>query len=227
MPCRALTIVMLGGFMLGSGGSLGPALAAPDTPVEFVRALGGEAISVLGDSRISEETRTIEFRRLLGEGFDLQTIGRFALGRYWRRASVQERREYATLFEEFVVIAYASRLGQYAGETLHVDGARTHGDHDTIVSSEIRSSSGRAVRVDWRVRDRDGDYKVIDVVVEGLSMAITQRDEFSSVIQREGGEVSGLIAPPQPVSSAKRSTRTTTRAPAAAIRRASVERRGR
>ncbi len=196
MPWRALTIVMLGGFMLGSGGSLGPALAAPDTPVEFVRALGGEAISVLGDSRISEETRTNEFRRLLGEGFDLQTIGRFALGRYWRRANVQERREYATLFEEFVVIAYASRLGQYAGETLHVDGARTHGDHDTIVSSEIRSSSGRAVRVDWRVRDRDrdGDYKVIDVVVEGLSMAITQRDEFSSVIQREGGEVSGLIA---------------------------------
>ena len=159
----------------------------------FIRSLGDEAITTLGDDTLDDRAREREFSRLLHAGFDLKTIGRFVLGRYWRRATTEEREEFHELFGQFVVKTYAARLGQYAGETLHVGNARTYGTGDTIVSSEIRIANAPTVRVDWRVRNRAGEHKVIDVIVEGLSMAITQRDEFSAVIQRSGGRVEGLL----------------------------------
>jgi len=167
--------------------------AEANSSATFIRSLGEEAIAKLADNALDERTREREFRSLWYDGFDLKTIGRFLLGRYWRRATTEEREEFQELFGQFVVKAYYARLGQYAGETLHIGNSRTDGRRDTIVSTEIRAPNVPTVRIDWRVRERAGEHKVIDVIVEGLSMAITQRDEFSAVIQRSGGRVEGLI----------------------------------
>ena len=86
-----------------------------------------------------------------------------------------------------------ARLGQYSGEKFKVTGARADGDKGTIVDSNILRDPQPAVRVQWRVRQRDGHLKIVDVVVEGVSMAVTQRSEFASVIRKRGGQVSGLI----------------------------------
>ena len=175
--------------LLGSAASA----AESNSAATFVRSFGDEAIATLADDALDDRTREREFRRLLNAGFDIKTIGRFVLGRYWRRATAEERQEFQELFGEFVVKAYAARLGQYVGESLHVGASWTDGTHDTIVNSEIRTPNAPPVRIAWRVRNRAGEHKVIDVIVEGLSMAITQRDEFSAVIQRSGGRVEGLI----------------------------------
>ena len=126
-------------------------------------------------------------------GFDLRTIGRFILGRYWRRATRAERREFEHLFEDYIVATYAARLGRYKGETLVVGSARGDGNGDMLVNTEVIPRQGPAARVEWRVRGNAGNYKIIDVVVEGVSMVITQRSEFASVIQRSGGQVAGLL----------------------------------
>lgn len=166
--------------------------AEVDDPVGFIEQLGVEAIEMLADPALTEQERISEFRRILVAGFDLPTIARFVLGRYWRRATTEERREFESLLEDYIVTTYAAQLGRYRGETLAVGAAR--GEGDILVASEIVPREGPPVRVDWRVRGGPGSYKVIDVVVEGISMVITQRSAFASVIQRSGGRVSGLLS---------------------------------
>ena len=166
--------------------------AEADDPVGFIERLGVEAIEMLADPALTEQERISEFRHILVAAFDLPTIARFVLGRYWRRATTEERREFESLLEDYIVTTYAAHLGRYRGETLAVGAAR--GEDDILVASEIIPSEGPPVRVDWRVRRGSGSYKIIDVVVEGISMVITQRSAFASVIQRSGGRVSGLLS---------------------------------
>ena len=168
--------------------------AQVDDPVGFVERLGVEAIEMLADPALTERERTSEFRRILVAAFDLPTIARFVLGRHWRRATIEERQEFQSLLEDYIVTTYAARLGRYRGETLAVGEAHGEREGDILVASEIIPREGLTVRVDWRVRGEPGSYKIIDVVVEGISMVITQRSAFASVIQRSGGRVSGLLS---------------------------------
>jgi phospholipid transport system substrate-binding protein len=170
--------------------------AHADKPEKFIASLGDRALQVLVLGSQGPSKRDAAFREILDEGFDLPLIGRYALGRYWRRATSVQRREYVKLFEDFIVVTYVARLGEYSGETLRVVSSRPD-DQDTVVISEIVLEGRPSIRVDWRVRNGDPDHselKIIDVVVEGISMLLTQRDEFASVIQRSGGNVEGLLA---------------------------------
>ncbi len=171
-----------------------PAAAQAETPSEFVAGLGDNAIRMLVEEGVSDDDRIANFRQLLIKGFDVPLIGRFVLGIHWRRANPEQRTEFAELFEKFLVQSYAARLGQYGGESLAVKAVRAGSQNDTIVSTEILQKGRPPVKVDWRVRSGESSHKVVDVIVEGISMVITQRDEFSSVIRRSGGNVEGLLA---------------------------------
>lgn len=160
---------------------------------DFVSRLAERAIEGLTDKNVSLVERTQRFRHLLTEGFDVPQIGRFVLGRYWRVATEDERAEYLRLFEDFIVSNYATRFGEYAGENLKIGAATRTGEADITVSSELIRPNGAPVRVEWKVRQQDGGFKITDVAVEGVSMTITQRDDFSASIQRNGGKVEGLL----------------------------------
>jgi phospholipid transport system substrate-binding protein len=165
--------------------------AAAQDAQAFIAALGQQAIQVLGPG-VPEAQRLAQFRALFHNDFDVPEIGRFVLGRYWRVATPQEQQEFLGLFQEYIVRAYSARLGEYAGEPFRVTGARPAGDQ-ILVSSAIARPSG-PVGVDWYLANRGGRLLITDVYVGGISMAVTQRDEFASVIQRNGGSVAGLIA---------------------------------
>jgi phospholipid transport system substrate-binding protein len=160
----------------------------------FIEELANNAIDFLSDEELSKDQRINKFKALLENRFDMRTIGRFALGRYWRAASEAQRSEYDRLFEKMIVDVYSARFEDYGGQTLSITGSRAEGKNDAIVMSSITQDNGPDVRVDWRVRYKDGRYRVIDVIVEGVSMALTQRSDFASVIQRGGGDVGVLIA---------------------------------
>jgi phospholipid transport system substrate-binding protein len=158
----------------------------------FVANLGNQAIQVLGPS-VSPVQRVARFRQLFQDDFDVPGIGQFVLGRYWRTASPEEQQEFLRLFQEYIVQAYAGRLGEYGGEPFRVLGSRPAGD-ETVVSSQIDRPNGGRVLVDWYLINRGGAPKITDVYVGGVSMKVTQRDEFASVIQRNGGRVDALLA---------------------------------
>lgn len=161
---------------------------------KFVESMAQRGIDFLGRESLSAEQRKAEFRKLLRSSYDMATIGRFAMGPYWRSLSKPQQAEYQRLFENMIVEVYSNRFGDYKGQKLEVRNGRTENDSDVIVNSFIvPAGGGEEVQVDWRVRNRDGQYKVIDVVVAGVSMALTQRSEFASVIQRGGGDVGVLL----------------------------------
>src|SRR5215470_8450540 len=169
-----------------------PATAAAD-PATMISNLGSRALEVLGKDA-TQQQRVARFRELLREDFDVPGIARFVLGRYWNTATEEQRAEFVKLFEGYIAVAYATRLAEYAGEQFKVTGSRPDGD-GAIVSSHILRPAGSApIKVDWRLTGRNGNYKISDVSVDGISMAVTQRSEFASVIQHSGGQLQGLIA---------------------------------
>jgi phospholipid transport system substrate-binding protein len=160
-------------------------------PRAFIAALGNQAIQVLGPS-VSQSQRIARFRQLFQSDFDVPGIGQFVLGRYWRTASPEEQQEFLRLFQEYIVQSYAAQLGEYGGEPFRVTGSRPSGN-ETVVTSEIDRHSGSRIVVDWYVVERGGAPKISDVYVGGVSMKVTQRDQFASVIQRNGGKVDALL----------------------------------
>lgn len=160
----------------------------------FIDSMATRALEFLGNTTMSQEQKKSSFRNLLNESFDLDTIGRFVLGRHWKTATTQQRSEYLTLFRKMVVEVYAKRFSDYKGQKFETRGHRTDGDKDTVVTSYIVPGDGPEVQVDWRVRYKGGRYQIVDVIVEGVSMSVTQRSDFSAVIQRGGGDVQVLLA---------------------------------
>lgn len=159
----------------------------------FITGVADRGIDFLSDQSLSNEEKTQKFEKLLSESFDLKTIGRFTLGRYWRTASEDQRTEFLELFEQSVIDSYSRRFKEYKGEDVTIDGASAKGEGDIVVKSFIVPPGGQKVQVDWRVRKKGGSFAIIDIIVEGVSMALTQRSDFASVIQRGGGDVQVLI----------------------------------
>jgi len=158
----------------------------------FMNKLWDQTVEVLSKKSPSAE-RLARFRQLFQADFDVPGIARFVLGRYWRSASEQEQQEYLKLFEDYVVFVYGTRLSSFNGETFKVRGSRAD-DSGTIVSTDIISPKGEApIKVDWRLITDHGSFKINDVIIEGISMLVTQRSEFASVIQRHGGQVGELL----------------------------------
>jgi phospholipid transport system substrate-binding protein len=160
----------------------------------FIEKLADQAIGALTEPGVSREEREARARVLLNENFAVPTIAQWVLGRYWRSATPEERRQYLELFEDLIIVTYVDRFTRYSGEDLKVTRTvRAEDGGDVLVYSEISRGGGQPFEVTWRVRERDGGFKIVDVYVEGVSMGQTQRSEFASVIQNSGGKISGLL----------------------------------
>jgi len=167
----------------------GAGAADPDL---FMSQLWAQTVEVLSN-KVPRAERLARFRQLFQADFDGPGIARFVLGRYWRSATEQEQQEFLKLFEDYVVFVYGTRLSSFSGETFKLRGSRTDAS-GIIVSTDIISASGDApIKVDWRLITDHGSLKINDVIIEGISMLVTQRSEFASVIQRHGGQVGELL----------------------------------
>lgn len=161
----------------------------------LIDGMAGDAISVLSAPGRSDTQIATKFHQILKQNFDITGISRFVLGRFWRSATPDQLTEYASLFEDYVVGIYANRFKQYSGETVSVIGSRVDGDN-VIVSSTINLTGGaKPVLVEWKVSNDDaGAPRVEDVIIEQVSMSITQRSEFSTIIQNGNGKVDVLLS---------------------------------
>jgi phospholipid transport system substrate-binding protein len=178
-------------LLLGAGTLAAPPRAAAQAdPVAFINQLGVQAIQVLGPG-VGPAARVQRFRELFGADFDLPGISRFVLGRYWRVATPEQQQQFEGLLREYLAQAYAGRLAQYAGEKFAALSAQQQGN-ETVVLSEITTNEGSKIRVEWHLTN-NGGWKIVDAYVAGVSMAVTERDEFASVIQQGGGSVQFLI----------------------------------
>lgn len=186
-------LIVTAGLAWSPASEAGP---AEDSARGFVKSLAERALGTL-KADMPKPERDKQFHQILAEGFDIPAIARFSMGGYWDKASEAERQEYLKLFQDLVVQTYSARLASvYNGQKLDVGAARPDGKVGMWVQSKIVSPdpADEAVRIDWRLRQPGGDkHKVIDVVVNNISMVVTQRDDFVAVLQRNGGDVKGFL----------------------------------
>ena len=188
-------------FLLVFGLALPPAeLAANEEPTNgeartFLASLGERAINVARDKAAPKEDRETRIRALLREGFDLKIIARLVLGKHWRKMSDDQRKEFVDVFEGAMVQQSLTIFGRYTNETFDITSVGPDRTNPKLIAitTNIKQSNGAAAKVDWRLRKRGEGYKIIDIVAEGVSMALTLRQEYSAVIERSGGKVDGLI----------------------------------
>lgn len=159
----------------------------------FIATLAEKAVNALTQENTPRPEKVRRFRELLHEHFDVKRIGAWVLGRYWPVATENEKQEYLDLFEQLIISTYVDRFSTYSGETLTVTGAAIKGEEALVSSRLNRPAGGEPIDVEWRLQERAGALRIIDVTVEGISMGQTQRSEFASVIRNKGGQVSGLI----------------------------------
>ena len=165
-----------------------PARAAAEAsdPRTFVERLGGEVVGILKSPDVKVSDRQRRFQTLFVQTFDAPTIGRFVLGQYWQRTSEDQRRSYLELFTDYVAAIYAVQFSHYEGQTFKATGVQPVAGGDSAVDAEIERPGKPPIKVTFRVR-REGDaLKIVDVMVEGVSLIVTKRDEFASVLGREG-----------------------------------------
>ena len=166
------------------------AAAQENSASDFVRALGGRVIDILKNDPYEARRRDLH-DEFMG-AFDVETMARFAAGAYWRRADARQKQEYLKLFGDYVATLYANRFGDYAGQEFKVNGQHPTTENDVSVDSTIIQAGKPPVKVNFRVRKTSDGYKIVDVYVEGISLLITKRDEFTTVLAREG--MDGLLS---------------------------------
>jgi len=164
--------------------------AAEEAPAAFIRALSTQAFAVI-HSDMPFASKAAYFGQMVRQEFDVTGICRFVLGPHWRTASPAERRGFCIDFAERLVDFYGRRLAQSGDGDFVVTGSHSVPD-GVIVSSRIIPQQGAPIAVDWRLGIKDGVYKIKDVAIDGVSMALAQRSEIAALMARGGGQVGML-----------------------------------
>lgn len=192
----ALAVGIVGGGLLAGPGT---ALAADPSPEQVVQALAEDIWATLHDNGVDEERRVDELTVLFEGRTDVALISRLALGRYWHQLSEEQRQDYEELFRDVVIRGMARRLNSYAEnangpieERFRILNSATAGKHDTLVRSKVFPTNGQPLALDWRLRAGTAGPVIIDLIVEGASLLVSQRSEFAAVIERHN--LDGLLA---------------------------------
>lgn len=190
---------MRAGFLLALGICGVLALTAPMQPAKaaddagsFIAQTADKVLALARNKALSDAELKRQLHVIADQDFDAPRIAQFVLGRYWRTATEAQRRQFVAAFENYMVQVYASRFRQYSGAQFKVVGQRQEGN-DAMVTTEIERAQEQPARVIWQLAKLPNGYKITDVSIEGISQAVTYRQEFQSVIEQHNGQVSALI----------------------------------
>ncbi|MBT6591946.1 MAG: ABC transporter substrate-binding protein [Rhodospirillaceae bacterium] len=171
----------------------GPEVINPDGAILALKQMSHDAVAILNDAQLSHGNRTAKFHGLMKRDFDMPLMARFALGRHWKRADAQQRTAYVEAFSKFLLHNYATKIAGAKLVRFDVLKAKRAGKRDVMVQSRVVRGNGQVLKLVWRMRQRGGQYRVIDVVAEGISLALTKRQEFAAILKANGGNVAPLI----------------------------------
>jgi phospholipid transport system substrate-binding protein len=162
---------------------------------QFVQAQVVHVLSVLNDGGQSQADKVRSLRAIIDQIADLPRISTFALGKYARTATPAQRERFDTVFRDYAEGVYATRLSEYHGESFKITGSVINRPGDVIVNTVIFGGKlSEPATTTWRVLASGTSWKVVDVQVNGIWLAITQQQDFVSTIDNNGGNIDVLIA---------------------------------
>ena len=186
------------GFIQGTAAFAAAATVAPlpafaeESAEDFIARISSQILSVVNSSAPSD-TKKKQFREMLNTYADIPTIAVFSLGKYARRLNEKDRETYYGLVVDYISHIFALHADGFGGEKVSILGSSKRSEREMLVSSKVRFPNGRSLPVAWRVLKNPKGYKVFDVSVNGIWLAIQQRSEFTSVIQRNNGSIKALL----------------------------------
>jgi len=184
---RPALLVLATAFVVGLFGA--PVRAADDTQA-FVQGIGDRVVEVLKQDLPQAEVEQ-QLNQVWLDAFDVEGIGRAVLGRNWTKATEAQRQDYMDVFPHYVAKLYSIQFSDYSGETFVVNGSKPGAGGDTIVNAQIDRPGGEPIKVDFVLKQGGPGPKIKDVKVEGVSLLVTKRSEFDSVVAQKG--IDGLI----------------------------------
>jgi len=163
-------------------------------PDVFVQSTVNRASKVLS-SNISKEEKIEKLKIIADETVDVKIIGLYTLGSYRKELNDDQKKKYSILFKKYFLKTFSSRLAEYSNPEIEVTSKKKLNEKYTIVSSSLIATEKRPeVKIDWRIYTKDSENPIIrDLIIEGLSLARTQKEEFSSIIQANDGNINALF----------------------------------
>ena len=169
----------------------GPAVLAQGAdPTAFIQQIGSQFVSIVNAPGSAQQKRA-QMQPIVESSVDIEGIGRFCLGRFWRTATPQQQQEYIRLFHGVLLTSISSRLADYRGIGFSVTGAQRRED-GVLVGTVIRRPNQQPANVQWVV-SQTGVPKILDVIIEGTSLRLTQRSDYASYISRNGNNIDALL----------------------------------
>jgi phospholipid transport system substrate-binding protein len=187
-------IASLPGLLAAPLGLVQPAWASPaeDRASAFIKATGAKLVAAINAAGTIEQRRQI-VGEIIGSSVDVDGVARFCLGRFWRTATPAQQQQYLTLFHNMLVANIASKLGEYQGVRFTV-GTTQDRDAGAVVSTVIDRPNNPSTTIQWLVANAATDPKIIDVIAEGTSMRLTQRDDYASFLSQHGNNLDALLS---------------------------------
>ena len=163
-------------------------------PDIFVQSTVNRAADTLGGN-LSKEERIEELKKIAKDTVDIRGIGFYSLGSHRKGLSDEKKKEYSKVFENYFMTSFSSRLAEYSNPVIEVNSKEKINENYTLVSSTLVATEKRpAIKIEWRIYTKNPDKPLIrDLIIEGLSLARTQKEEFNSIIQSAGGDVEALL----------------------------------
>ncbi len=164
------------------------------SPSEFISSLSSEASDILS-SKLSEDEKILRLKEIGEQSVDIEGVGLYTLGKYRKILNDSQKNQYKELFRDYFLKSFSSRLVGYTDAKIAVLSEEIKNEKYTIVYSKLIGTSERPeVKIDWRVYTRDPENPLIrDLVIEGLSLARTQKEEFNSIIANNDGNIEALF----------------------------------
>ena len=164
------------------------------SPDVFVQSTVNRAAETLGTG-LTKDERIEELKKIALETVDIRGIGFYSLGSHRKTATEEQKNEYERVFKEYFLQSFSSRLAEYSNPIINVDSKKKINENYTIVSSTLAATEKRpSVKIEWRVYTKNKDQPLIrDLIIEGLSLARTQKEEFNSIIQSANGDLNVLL----------------------------------
>jgi len=184
-------LLIVASLMLALPALVVPAWAADGPAATLIERTAAEVIQLIKTTAPGPQ-REAGIRNVLVQAFDLNYMGQQALGKYWASTTPDQQQRYLRAAVDAEAHAYAERFGQYGGQTLTLGKVSQRGNV-TVVDSKLNQSNGQPINIQWEVRDAGQGPRITDVKIEGVSMVITRRTDFTSYIQNNGGKVEALI----------------------------------
>ena len=183
---KTLSITILSLFFISNSFSI--------EPKDFVQETVDKAAKAL-DQNLSKDLKISKLKVIALKTVDIKGIGFYSLGKYRKNISDQKKEEYLEVFTQYFLKTFSSRLAQYSDPKIIVNSQKKLNDKYTMVSSTLIATDDKPeVKVDWRVVTKDPDNPlIIDVIIEGVSLAKVQKEEFNSIIQSNDGDINALL----------------------------------